>query len=149
MQITSRERTSKFLSRLLKAERVGDFIKENKNGMEAERKFSEYLKDICEAKGFTVREQVMSRAEISFSYGHQIFRGLHVPSRDKTIQLAFGLGLNLDETQALLRHANHNPLYPKLKRDAVIIFCVNKRKTLLETQNMLFENELKTFDFGG
>jgi len=147
MSTASREPTSKFLSRLLRTKRVGDFIKDNESGME-ERDFAEYLRDICEAKGFTVREQVISRAELESSFGHSIFRGVHVPSRDKTIQLAFGLGLNLEETQALLRQAKHSALYPRLKRDVVIIFCIDKQKTLLETQTMLFENGQETFDFG-
>ena len=146
MQNVIRERTSKFLSRLLKTERVGDFIKENKNGME-ERKLPEYLLDMCETKGLAAHE-VIKRAEIERSYGHQIFHGRHAPSRDKAIQLAFGFGLNLEETQALLRQAKHSALYPKLERDAVIIFCIDRQMSLLETQDMLLENGLETFDFG-
>jgi len=135
-----RIRTSEMLSLILKTNNIKSFIKNNGDNMKI-RDLCGHLQDLCREKGI-VQEHVILRSDIERTYGHQIFRGLHAPSRDKTIQLAIGFGLNVEETQVLLRHAKHNPLYPKLKRDAVIIFCLNRQKDILETQNLLFELEL-------
>lgn len=53
------------------------------------------------------------------------------------LQLAFGLGAEVEETQRLLRLADRSPLYPKLRRDAAILHCLHERKSLLETQELL------------
>ncbi|MCL2773689.1 MAG: hypothetical protein FWD71_10100 [Oscillospiraceae bacterium] len=140
MSDEKRIRTSKMLANLLKTNNIVSFIKNNNDNMET-RSLTDYLRDLCNEKG-VVQEHIILRSDIDRTYGHQIFRGLHSPSRDKTIQLAFGFGLNVEETQVLLRHANHNALYPKLKRDAVIIFCLNRNKTVVETQELLYELEL-------
>ena len=130
-------RTSKMLSLIFKTNNIGSFIKNNSDNMET-RRFADYLKDLCKEKN-VVQEHIILRSDIDRTYGHQIFRGLHMPSRDKTIQIAFGFGLNVEETQVLLRFARHSALYPKFKRDAVIIFCLNRQKTVVETQNLLYE----------
>ena len=38
--------------------------------------------------------------------------------------------------------ADRSPLYPKLRRDAIILYCLNRRKTLAETQELLQSMEL-------
>jgi len=137
-----RVRTSKMLALILKTNNISNFIKNSSGNMES-RSLNDYLKDLCKEKN-VVREHTIVRSDVDRSYGHQIFRGLHKPSRDKTIQLAFGFGLTVEETQILLRFAKHSALYPKLKRDAVIIFCLNRQKTIFETQDLLYELGLAT-----
>ncbi|MBN1265003.1 MAG: hypothetical protein JXA25_05890 [Anaerolineales bacterium] len=80
---------------------------------------------------------MISRSAIDRTYGHQLFNGRRNPSRDKVIQLAFGLKLDLDETQSLLQAAQKSALYPKVKRDAAIIFCLHHEKDIFETQEVL------------
>jgi len=90
-----------------------------------------------------VPERIINRADIESSYGHQIFKGSRMPSRDKVIQLAFGFGFGLEETQTLLQVAQYSPLYPKIKRDAVLIFCLGHKRGMIETQALLHELGLK------
>ncbi|MCM1309232.1 MAG: XRE family transcriptional regulator, partial [Butyrivibrio sp.] len=94
------------------------------------------LKRLCSEK-HTVAERVINAADIDRTYGHQIFNGTRNPSRDKVIQLAFGFGLNVEETQGLLRAAGKSALYPRIKRDAAIIFAISKKMPLTETQIFL------------
>lgn len=82
---------------------------------------------------------MIQRANIERGYGHQIFRGIREPSRDKVLQLAFGFGLNVPEAQRLLRAAEKSPLYPRLKRDAAILFCINRGESLVQMQLLLSE----------
>ena len=53
------------------------------------------------------------------------------------IQLALGLGLNVEETQRLLRSAGKSQLYPRLKRDAVILYGIQKKLPILTLQECL------------
>ena len=81
--------------------------------------------------------QVIERSQIERTYGHQLFNGTRRPSRDKVLQLALGLGLSVDETQRLLRAAGKSQLYPRLKRDAVILYALQKKLPILTVQENL------------
>jgi hypothetical protein len=82
------------------------------------------------------------KSGIAHTYGHQLFNGLRKPSRDKVIQIAFGFEMNYEEIQELLQAARKSLLYPKIERDAVIIFAIHKGLSVAETQKMLNELNL-------
>ena len=111
--------TSTLLRRVFKATNLRSFMDENRQSMNMPV-LSDYLETLCRERGL-VREHVIKNAGIERSFGHQLFRGVRKPSRDNILRLAFGFGLNVEETQALLRAARKTPLYPRLMRDAVII----------------------------
>lgn len=127
--------TSTLLRRLFKAHDLEKFIKSDIDGIETPQ-FHVYILDLCKAEGW-VPEQIIKKAAIDRTYGHQLFNGTRNPSRDKVIQLAFGFGLDVDGAQKLLKVAQKSQLYPKIKRDAAILYCLNCRKDVLETQNVL------------
>ena len=102
----------------------------------AETPFETYLNQLCAQAG-KKRWQVIHRAWIDRTYGYQLFNGTRRPSRDKVIQLAFGLELDLPRTQELLGAAEKNALDPRRKRDAVFIFCIGKRMNLVDVQILL------------
>ncbi len=133
--------TSTLLGKLLKTTNVKRFIESNDKQMKLPA-FHSYIAQKCTNIG-EVPERVINRAGIESSYGHQIFKGSRIPSRDKVLQLAFGFGFDLEDTQELLKVAQYNPLYPKIKRDAVIIFCINRKRSMIETQALLDELGLK------
>ena len=103
--------------------------------------FSEYISKLCEIKNIKPSEAIRN-ADIERTYGSQLFRGIRKPSRDKVIQLCFGFGLTADEAQELLKAAEKNALYPKIKRDAVILFCLARQMRIYKVQDILAELEL-------
>ncbi len=127
--------TSTLLRRLFKTPDLEQFIKSDIDEIEIPQ-FHVYILDLCKAKGW-VPEQIIKKAAIDRTYGHQLFNGTRKPSRDKVIQLAFGFGLNVNDAQKLLKIAQKSPLYPKIKRDAAILYCLNCHKHVLETQSVL------------
>ncbi len=135
-----RLRTDTLMRRIFKANNVEDVLKQNAPSME-DGGFCECLNALCREKG-AVPEQVIRRAQIDRSYGHQLFNGTRKPSRDKVLQLAFGLGLDVDQTQKLLRLAGKNPLYPRLRRDVVVLFALGKSMSLFEVQELLERYEM-------
>ena len=62
------------------------------------------------------------------------------PSRDKLLQFAFGLSFTEDETQLLLRLAGLCALYPRFKRDYIIMTCIRANKSIWECNDYLIEN---------
>ena len=135
-----RSSTSSLMRKLTRAKKIDSFFAENETQFGIED-FQNCLKKYCEAKN-TIPEHVITRAQIDRTYGHQLFNGTRNPSRDKVIQLAFGLGLNVEETQHLLRAASKSTLYPRIRRDAVIIYALKEKWSLLETQEALSQYNL-------
>jgi hypothetical protein len=45
--------------------------------------------------------------------------------------------LDVNETQRLLRIAKKGELYPRVQRDAAIIFCIQNRYSLIDTNELL------------
>ena len=101
----------------------------------------EYLQALCKSRGEKA-ERVLRRGDIESSYGHRIFSGQRNPSRDTVLQLAFGLEMDAEETQQLLKIARATALHPRVKRDAVIAFCLHHHSPLTEAQQTLHDNHL-------
>jgi hypothetical protein len=127
--------TSTLLRRIFKAADLRSYLDENEKSLVAPT-FTESLEMLCQEQNM-VREHVICRAGIERGFGHQLFRGSRKPSRDNVLRLAFGFGLDVDETQALLRAARRTPLYPRIKRDAAIIYGLAHHNTIIEIQTSL------------
>lgn len=100
--------------------------------------FADYIKQLTAEKGENA-ETILRRSNIESSFGHRLFNGTRNPSRDTVLQLAFGLGLTTDETQQFLKIARATALHPKVRRDAIISYCLYHRMTLIETQELLHD----------
>lgn len=130
-----RVNTNTLMKRLFKAADLDTYLEGNESNLHSPD-FYTLLKQACEKRDM-LPAQAIERAQIERTYGHQLFNGTRRPSRDKVIQLALGLGLNVDETQRLLRAAGKSQLYPRLKRDAVILYALQKKLPILTVQESL------------
>jgi len=98
---------------------------------------SEYLHKLIKTKSLR-KTEVISQSGLERSYAYQIFAGRKVPSRDKLILLAFGMRLNFEEVQGLLKVNGYAQLYSKNRRDNIIIFALYKGQSILElNENLL------------
>lgn len=98
----------------------------------------EYLNDLIRKSGLSAG-QVIQRSGIQRNYGYQILDGTKHPGRDKVLALGMALGLPLDEVQRILAIAKEGILYPKCKRDSILIFCINRSMCVQEANELLFE----------
>lgn len=101
------------------------------------RSLAEYLQQLLDEKGLE-RSKVVREAGLNDTFGYQIFKGTRKASRDKVLQLAFAMQLGLRETDRLLQAAGANELYCKNRRDAIIIFAVQKGYTLQKVSEELY-----------
>lgn len=129
--------TSTLLRRLFKASNLDCFLAENKEGFDVPE-FHEVISAMCRERNETA-EAVIGRSGIERTYGHQLFNGTRKPSRDKVIQLAIGFGMNAEETEELLKAAGKSPLYPRVERDCILLFGINKGYGIMEIQELLHE----------
>lgn len=81
--------------------------------------------------------QCIRNSGLDRTYCYQIFSGRKLPSRDKVLALCFGLSLNFEETQILLKSTDYTPLYPRNKRDSIIIFALQRHISVLEVNELL------------
>ena len=127
--------TDELLKLLFKERSLEQFLQRNESAY-LTLNFSEYLSSWCKAHE-TVPEQLIRRANLDKSFGHQLFKGKRKPSRDTVIQLAFAMELDVAETQEMLKAARKSLLYPRIKRDTVIIYCLHNHIPLIDTEIIL------------
>ena len=78
------------------------------------------------------------RSGMSGIYLHQIFGGQRTPSRDRLLSLCCAMDATLEETQEVLKRSSLARLYPKNRRDAIILFGMAHGSTLSEINDKLF-----------
>lgn len=99
----------------------------------------EYLDEIRKEKGIK-KEEMFASVGVSAVYGYEILRNAKIPSRDTLIQFAFAFGMDVDETNFLLKIGEKAELYPLIKRDALIIFALSNGLSIVEFNISAFEN---------
>lgn len=97
-----------------------------------------YLEDILSKKSLS-KSQCIKKSGLDRTYCYQIFSGIKIPSRDKLLALCFGMELATDDVQQLLKNTGYPPLYPRDKRDSVILFALNRKLSIEDTNALLFE----------
>ena len=132
--------TDELLALLFKERNLEQFLLRNESEY-LTASFSDYLNAWCK-KHLEVPEQVIRRANLEKSYGHQLFSGKRNPSRDTVLQLAFAMSAELTQAQQMLRIARRSLLYPRIKRDAAIIYCLYNHISLVDTQIILQDLDL-------
>lgn len=105
--------------------------------------FVDYINEILLEKDLE-KSDIIRDAQIPRTYAYQIFQGSKQAGRDKILQLAIAMKLNLEETNRLLTVAHHNHLYAKQQRDAILIFDISKQYSLIQINELLdeFHHEL-------
>ena len=135
------ESTDVILNDLISAKDFDSFSREYEDAF-ISAALSEYI-DMLIKRSALSKSDVIKRSNLDRVYGYQIISGVRKPTREKLLQLGFGLGLDADGMQSLLKTAGMAPLYAKIKREAAILFCLNKMYDLIDTQIFLQEENLK------
>lgn len=113
------------------------------NTVMVEPDLSKYLMELLAQKGLK-RAQVVEDSGVDKAFVYQIFNGSKRPSRDKLIAITFGMHLNEEETQRVLKIAGHSELYPRVPRDALILFSIQRGMDIWQTDDALDKNGFPT-----
>lgn len=133
------KKTDDLMKSLLHERDVGAYLRENAGELTG-GSLAEYLNTLLVRKKCK-KSDAIAAAGLDRVYGYQLFSGKRTnPARDKLLCLAFGMALSVDEAQALLRRAEKPGLYPRDRRDSLILFALKEGKRLFEC-NTLLEQE--------
>ena len=77
-------------------------------------------------------------------YLHQVFSGRRTPSRTRLLCMCFGLQATVEEAQVLLKQCGYAPLYPKNRRDAILLYGLSHQQTLFQINDTLFDEGEET-----
>ena len=136
--------TDELLHEISEAKNVLDYLEENRGEMQL-NSLPEYLEDWLQKKKIT-KADVVRRSNLNKAYVYQIFLGKKYPSRDKIIALSFGLGLDSQETQTLLKQAGYRELYPRDPRDALLLFAIGQGKNIIDTNELLYDHNIEVLE---
>ena len=134
--------TDEMMQNLLKANNIEEYMKEN-SGAFVDLTISQFLSEYINSRSL-IKSHVIKTAEISEIFGFQVFSGTRKPSRNTLLSLCIAMNMTLDEVQSALKIAQFAPLYPKNKRDSIIILGISKGKGVCEINNELYDNGEET-----
>ena len=137
-----RKSTDDLKQELMERASLDQYITENEAYF-VETDLTEVLARLYERCGLS-KAELARQAEMSEVYLHQVFSGRRRPSRDRLLCLCFGLGAGLEEANLLLKGMGYAPIYPRLKRDAIISHGLLHRTPLAEINDKLFSENEKT-----
>lgn len=95
--------------------------------------FSIYIKELLFQSGLD-NSEVAKRADIERTYFYRIISGEKAnTSKDNICKIALALQLDIKTTNHLLSLSNNGELYPKIKRDYVILYALEHHYSVVET----------------
>lgn len=100
--------------------------------------FSEYIEKYIKDNNLS-KSEIIHNSLINRTYAYQVLQGTKRPSRDKVVALCLSCNMNLEEVIKCLTLSQNAILYTKNKRDAIIIFAINKGLSVLQTNELLYE----------
>lgn len=132
--------TNNLRQELMETATLDQFLSENQDNFNRD--------SICELLNRLFQKRRISKATLAKQSGmsevylHQVFSGRRNPSRNRLLCLCFGLNASLEETQELLKQCGFAQLYPKDRRDAIILYGILNGMDLFAVNDKLFaENE--------
>ncbi len=86
------------------------------------------------------KADIINRANIGYTFFYDILKGKKHPSRDTLVRIFLAMQLDIDSCQGVLRLYEWSALYPKIKRDSILIYAMMHNYTLSETEELLEKN---------
>ena len=132
--------TNNLQQELMTAPDLDRFLSENQDNF-LSGNILELLNALFQKRNIS-KAALAKQSGMSEVYLHQVFSGRRNPSRSRLLCLCFGLNATLEETQELLKQCGLAQLYPKNKRDAIILYGILNGMDLYAVNDKLFgENE--------
>lgn len=134
--------TNSLQQELMDAPDLDRFLSENQDSFR-NGNIQELLNTLFQNRNLS-KSMLAKQSGMSEVYLHQVFSGRRSPSRSRLLCLCFGLSATLEETQELLKQCALAQLYPKNKRDAIIIYGLVNGVSLFQVNDKLFSEGEET-----
>ena len=133
--------TAELINKLKRVDNIFSFLKENEKEFLNESVHS-VLNDLLVRYNFTVGE-ISEKSHVG-DYVYKVFSGTRNASRNILISIGIAMSCTINEMQLLLRVAGFALLDPRVKRDAIIIYAINYKKDVIETEELLLDANVPT-----
>lgn len=133
----SEKNTDDLRRELINSQNLNRFLEENRDSFQHEQ-LPETLNRLFYSRTLT-KTALAKRSEMSEVYLHQVFAGRRKPSRNRLLCLCIGLEASLEEARDLLLRGGHAPLYPGLRRDAIILYGLSHKEDIHTVNEKLFQ----------
>lgn len=104
-----------------------------------------FWEQIIEKKNYS-KSNIINKSDFSYCYFYDVINGRKMPTKDKVVRLALALKMTVEECQQALKISGRSALYPKIRRDSVLIYAIEKHLTIAQCNDLLSkhgEGELK------
>lgn len=105
----------------------------------------DYFLQLLNTKQIT-KSDVIKKSGLERTYAYHILSGKKKFNREKIIILSLAANLPLSEVQNLLKYAKEATLYPRDRRDSVIIYALNNKLSIIQTNEILEANSLNILE---
>ena len=127
--------TDELMKTLKSSRNIEDYLKYNESEF-IDFNLSEYLERLLKEKNLK-KSKVIEDAEGAREYFYEIFSGKKKPTKKKLLQICIAMQLSVEETQTLLKRTGYSPLYPRVKFDSIILYALENRLSVVETNYCL------------
>ena len=109
------------------------------------KNLSSYFKAILAKKGMSIAD-MQKESGIDRTYIYQIMDVSKNPTKDKIVAMAIACRMTLPECQRALEIADTGILYAKSRRDALIIYAINNKMSIMELNGLFDDYNLNHLD---
>lgn len=99
-------------------------------------KIKDFWETAIEKSGYS-KSNIINKSDFSYCYFYDVINGRKIPGRDKIIRLILTMHLSVDECQEALRISGRSALYPRIKRDAIILFAISNGYSIYQLAELL------------
>lgn len=152
-----KKRTTEILNEIRSAADFDSFAQRNGDEFSYRTTVGKYIRDVLQSRQEALNiPELAELIGISRSYLYQLIPAKDTPPKtvknnpDRKLLLAIAIALkfSVDETQHLLKYAGEPELYPRRKFDAVILYALERRLRLVDTNILLASEQCDLLIFG-
>lgn len=99
-------------------------------------KIKDFWETAIEKSGYS-KSNIINKSDFSYCYFYDVINGRKIPGRDKIIRLILTMKLSVDECQEALRISGRSALYPRIKRDSIILFAISNGLSIYQLSELL------------
>lgn len=99
-------------------------------------KIKDFWETAIEKSGYS-KSNIINKSDFSYCYFYDVINGRKIPGRDKIIRLILMMKLSVDECQEALRISGRSALYPRIRRDAIILFAISNGYSIYQLSELL------------
>ena len=99
-------------------------------------KIKDFWEAAIEKSGYS-KSNSINKSDFSYCYFYDVINGRKIPGRDKIIRLILTMKLSVDECQEALRISGRSALYPRIRRDSIILFAISNGLSIYQLSELL------------